>query len=83
MELRKNILGRTRCCNGDYSGTAYFKYLCDALMDEGNTDFMSALTATHMKFKEVMDEKYENDHEFYRETPIFFSTLRKSIPIRK
>lgn len=77
------ILGRVRYFYDDYPGTAYFKFLCDALKNKSNKDFVSAITAANMKFKEVVDEDYEDDHEFYRETPIYFSTLRKLIPIRR
>lgn len=52
-------------------------------MDKNNEDFMTALTAAHRNFKEVIDEEFDDDHEYYRETPIFFSTLRKLIPINR
>lgn len=59
----------------------YFKYLCDALLDKNIADFTSAFESVNRKFQNTIDEDYADEEEYYRETPIYFSTLRKSIPI--
>uniref|UniRef100_A0A336MYX8 CSON010009 protein n=1 Tax=Culicoides sonorensis TaxID=179676 RepID=A0A336MYX8_CULSO len=77
----ESAAGRVRYADDQYEGTPYFKYLCDALLDKDNQDFASALVMANRKFKKLMDEEYDDDFEYYRETPIFFTTLRKLFPI--